>query len=272
MSQRRLNDLTCVHFSENARTVTSIEPLLHCTLKAFRIFPRIHLIPRLRMLFKPNATIFLKRSKFVHRQRIAKAECHKDSNTRLLPMRQISAPDFNQSKTGKKSGRRQHAVWDRPRPLCDYSRGVGLSQADRPRVPRGIGLSQADRPRVPGGVGLSQADRPRVPRGVGLSQADIARPSSSLLLHRLAIGLQPEARSKAPADSDRDSRCQKAPNKTQSTMTNTINKNRSHNFLQLTSLTTPPHLGHVLSCAGSISPQNSHFVIIGISRRPSLSR
>ena len=68
MPQRRLNNLACVLFPENTRTITGIEPFLHCTLKTFRIFPRVHLIPRLRMLFKPNATIFLKRSKLVHRQ------------------------------------------------------------------------------------------------------------------------------------------------------------------------------------------------------------
>ena len=144
MPQRRLNNLASVLFSENTRSVTGIKPFLHCALKAFRIFPRIHLIPRLRMLFKPNATIFLKRSKFVHRQRIAKAKCHKDGNTRLLPMRQIPAPDLNRGKTGKESGRLQRAVWDRPRPLRTYSRGLGLSQADRTNL-RSVGLSQTDK-------------------------------------------------------------------------------------------------------------------------------
>ena len=51
MPQRRLYDLACVRFSENTRPVTGIEPFLHCALKALRIFPRIHLIPWLRMLF-----------------------------------------------------------------------------------------------------------------------------------------------------------------------------------------------------------------------------
>ena len=61
-------------------------------------------------------------------------------------MRQISAPDLNRSEAGKKSGRLQravwdrprplrahwqHAVWDRPHPLCAGLRGVGLSQTDR---------------------------------------------------------------------------------------------------------------------------------------------
>ena len=145
MPQCRLNNLASVRFSKNTRSVTGIEPFLHCTLKAFRILPRTHLIPRLRMLFKPNATIFLKRSKLVHRQRITKAECHKDGNTRLLPMRQISAPGLNRGKAGKKSGRLQRAVWDRPRPLC-----VRWQYAvwDRPHPlcadHRGVGLSQAD--------------------------------------------------------------------------------------------------------------------------------
>ena len=143
MPQRRLDDLACIRFPENTRPITGIEPFLLCALKAFRIFPRIRLIPGLRMLFKPNATIILKRPKFVHRQRIAEAKCHKDGDTRLLPMRQISAPDLNRGKAGKKSGRLQRAVWDRPRPLRAH-RGVGLSQADRTHLLRGVGLSQAD--------------------------------------------------------------------------------------------------------------------------------
>ena len=174
MPQRRLDDLACIRFPENTRPITGIEPFLHCALKAFRILPRIRLIPGLRMLFKPNATIILKRPKFVHRQRIAEAKCHKDGDTRLLPMWKSSAPNLNRGKAGKKSRRRQHAVWDRPRPLRAH--------------PGGVGLSQTDKTLTPIGVGLSQTDRTLTPRGVGLSQADIARSLFSLHLHWFANG------------------------------------------------------------------------------------
>jgi hypothetical protein len=128
VSQRIHNDHGIRLILQDAGPAPLIQPLINSLGKSIMILTLRFVIPRLRVIRKPDRTFLLPPIQLRFRQRITKAPCYERPSLTLLPMGEVVLGDIDLGPWIKKGG-------------VSWGNGGGTFLSPNVRVERGTGMS-----------------------------------------------------------------------------------------------------------------------------------